>query len=109
MVKLQALFMVCAVAAASAQSPPSTTKPSFEVASVKPNKSGEQGMSLQTQLGGRFTATNVPLSMLIRNAYELQAQQLVGLPDWTSSERFDILATAGKDIPQNKEGAIALH
>ena len=73
-------------------------KPSFEVASVKPNKSGEQGMSIATQPGGRYIATNVPLGMLIRNAFELQESQLAGLPDWAASERFDITAKAEQDI-----------
>jgi uncharacterized protein (TIGR03435 family) len=84
---------------ALAQAPlPGAAKPSFEVASVKLNKSGEPGMSMQTQPGGRFIATNIPLGMLIRNAYELQESQLAGLPDWAASERFDITAKAEQDI-----------
>jgi len=46
------------------------------------------------QPGGRFTATNVPLRMLIRNAYQLQDSQLVGGPDWMNDERYDINAKA---------------
>lgn len=79
-------------------------RPAFEVASVKPNKSGEQGMSMATQPGGRFVATNMPLSMLIRNAYDLQESQLAGLPDWAVSERFDITAKAEQGIaPTNQK------
>lgn len=90
--------------AAGQQSAPVTPKPSFEVASVKPNKSGEPGMSITTQPGGRYVATNVPVAMLIRNAYELQASQLVGVPDWAASERFDITAKAEHDIaPTNQK------
>lgn len=90
--------------AAGQQSAPVTPKLSFEVASVKPNESGEPGMSITTQPGGRYVATNVPVGMLIRNAYELQASQLVGLPDWAASERFDITAKADHDIaPTNQK------
>ena len=91
-------------APALAQAPPVAAKPSFEVASVKANKTGEQGMSMATQPGGRFIATNVPLGMLIRNAFELQESQLAGLPDWATSERFDITAKAEQDVaPTNQK------
>lgn len=64
---------------------------SFEVASVKANKSGDN----RVQIGGpgtAFRATNVALRMLITVAYRLQPSQLVGGPDWISTDRFDILA-----------------
>jgi uncharacterized protein (TIGR03435 family) len=70
------------------------TLPQFEVASIKPNKSGDGRVMISMQPGGRFTATNVPLKFLIRNAYQLQDFQIVGGPDWISSERFDVVAKA---------------
>ena len=69
-------------------------KPSFEVASVKPNNSGATSSSTQTRPGGRFTATNVPVRTLLREAYHLQDSQLIDAPDWTRAERFDIAAKA---------------
>lgn len=66
----------------------------FEVASVKPNASGGVRVTIGMQPGGRFVATNVPLRLLIRHAYQLQEQQLVGGPDWIDSARFDIVAKA---------------
>src|SRR5262245_21429098 len=60
------------VQAMSAQTPQSTqataVQPTFEVASVKPNKSGDGRVMLGFQPGGRFTATNVSLKMLMRTA-----------------------------------------
>jgi uncharacterized protein (TIGR03435 family) len=66
----------------------------FEVASVKPNKSNDGRVMIGMQPGGRYTATNVPLRQLIRQAYQVQETQLVGGPEWIRTERFDITARA---------------
>ena len=73
---------------------------SFEVASVRVNRSdGTRPFTIELQQGGRFSATRVTLRMLVLFAYEIQAYQLVGGPDWLDSERFDILAkTADGDL-----------
>jgi uncharacterized protein (TIGR03435 family) len=70
----------------------------FEVASVKPNKSGDGRVMMGVQPGGRYTATNVPLKMLIRQAYQLQDFQILGGPGWVQSERFDIIAKAEGEV-----------
>jgi uncharacterized protein (TIGR03435 family) len=67
--------------------------PAFEVASVKPNKTGDGRVMLGLQ-PGRFNATNVPLRMLLRQAFNVQDFQIVGGPDWLGSDRFDIIAKA---------------
>lgn len=75
----------------SAQTPPSAA---FEVASVKPNKGGDGRIMLGMQPGGRFNATNVPVRMLLRQAFNIQEFQIVGGPDWLGSDRFDVVAKA---------------
>src|SRR5262245_4407234 len=65
----------------------------FEVASVKPNTSGPNMMSIRT-LPTSFNVTNVPLRMLITQAYRLSNYQMVGGPTWLDSDRFDIVAKA---------------
>ena len=77
--------------------------PGFEVASVKPNKSGNamQGFGFP---GDRFEATNVLLHDLVALAYGdpgqvLPDSQLSGGPNWIDSDRFDIKATVGSDGP----------
>lgn len=77
------------VHAQSAQPTPSA--PAFEVASIKPNNSGDGRVMMQNQ-PGRYSATNVTLRLLIRNAYQLQDFQISGGPSWISSDRFDIVA-----------------
>ena len=85
----------------TAQSPPASNRAAFEAASIKSNKSGEQRSTMVPQPGGRFTATNVTVRMLIRNAYQVPNPfQITGEPDWVNRDRFDVLATAGEDVPQ---------
>lgn len=89
-----ALLAPVAPLARSGQSPAPAPQPQFEVASIKPNKSGDGRVMLGLQPGGRFNATNVTLRMLIRNAYQIQDFQLVGGPSWLTEDRFDIVAKA---------------
>jgi len=78
--------------ALGAQAPqPAASALAFEVASIKPNNSGDGRVMLGNQ-PGRFTATNVTLRMLIRNAYQLQDFQISGGPGWLNSDHFDIVA-----------------
>ena len=80
--------------------------PKFEVASVRPNTSGDNKASNQILPGGRYNAVNIPPRLLIMNSYGLQEQQLVGAPPWISSERFDIVAKAEGEIgpPVSRDG-----
>jgi len=78
-----------AVGRSQAQTPASG--PGFEVASVKPNNSGDGRVMFQNQ-PGRFTATNVTLRMLIRQAYQVQDTQITGGPSWMPDDHFDIVA-----------------
>ena len=76
--------------------------PSYDVASVKPNKSGSSSSSTSTR-NGQLTATNVTLQSMIRNAYLLQDFQIVGGPSWVDSDRFDIMAKVeGQPVPPER-------
>jgi uncharacterized protein (TIGR03435 family) len=89
---------------AQASAPAET--PKFEVASIRPNTSGDNKISNQILPGGRYNAVNILPRLLIMNAYALQEQQLVGAPPWISSERFDIVAKAEGEIgpPVSRDG-----
>ena len=69
-------------------------KPQFEVATVRPNKSGDTSASLGPRPGGRLIGTNQTVRNLIRNAFNVQPFQLIGGPDWMDADRFDIQAKA---------------
>lgn len=96
--------------AAPADASPATA---FEVASVRrsnPNPDPANPLSMIAlmlpQPGGRFTATNTPLRMLIMAAFELkQEAQLAGGPPDLLAAKYDITAKApvafiGKELPQ---------
>jgi uncharacterized protein (TIGR03435 family) len=89
----------------AAQATSATEAGAFEVASVKPNTSGDPPL-IRSEPGGRFTTTNVPVRVLIRTAYQLQDFQIVGGPSWIASDRFDIIAKAeGNPSPLGVGGA----
>ena len=71
----------------------------FEVAAVRPNKSGQLAAHIDDAPGGRFIATNATIRMLIREAYRIGDNQLVNAPDWTRSERFDVNAKLEREAP----------
>ena len=94
-----------------AQAPAATA---FEVASVKPSNPNPDPANplsmiamMMPQPGGRFTATNTPLRMLMMAAFELQQEaQLVGGPPPVLAAKYDINARVantemiGKELPQ---------
>jgi uncharacterized protein (TIGR03435 family) len=72
----------------------------FDVASVRQNKSAGPS-KWDFAAGGRFTATNMPVQMLIRIAYRIQDFQLSGASD-VLNDRFDIVAKADGNRPVNE-------
>ncbi len=85
------------LATCSAQ-PPSTARQAFDVATIKPNKSGSRGVTISPRPGGRFVARNSSLESLIAFAYQIDNFQFSGAPDWLDSERYDIEAKASEDL-----------
>lgn len=78
--------------------------PTFEVASVKVNKSGEMGASIRRQPGGRLNAVNMPLRDLVQFAFQVRPFQIEGVPGWAVTTRYDIVAKAAEDIPPTMPG-----
>ena len=83
------LALALAAAALFAQS---ADRPKFDVAAIKPAES--RGMMFVRPLpGGRLTV-NAPVRLILMNAYSLQFSQVIGAPDWLSSEPYAIEAKA---------------
>jgi uncharacterized protein (TIGR03435 family) len=92
------LALVLTVTGVRAQTP--EQKPlAFEVASVKPNTSGDLEQHIWRTATG-LTVTNMPGRELIRFAYlPLQSFQLVGGPSWIGRDRFDMRAKIEGSAP----------
>jgi uncharacterized protein (TIGR03435 family) len=95
-----------------AQAPATDTKPpAFELASIKPNKSGSNQTNFSPQPGGRFTATNVSVLQMIHIAYgtpvPLPFSNILAGPNWIFTDHFDIIAKA-EGNPTNDEFSLML-
>ena len=84
------LLYVVTAASLAAQQPAASA--AFEVASVKRHTLDDTRVMMVAQPGGGFVAANVPLRHVIRVAFQLQDNQIVGGPDWIDTDRFDIEA-----------------
>ncbi len=89
------LAVVFAIAAMSieyrlaAQSPPLT----FDVVSIKENKTVSDEGFISAASKGRFTVTNSPVASMIKYAYRLRDYQLLDAADWTTTTPYDVIAT----------------
>jgi uncharacterized protein (TIGR03435 family) len=99
------IAVVAPILAQSAPQSPSISigdLPSFEVASIKQNRSGEFAGRFGYEPGGQLVVANNAVRNLIRSAYNLQNYQIVGGPDWMNSDRYDVSARAGGDPSQEQ-------
>ena len=72
----------------------------FEVASIKRNLSDRPLTGPPPRAGaGEFILIGVPARVLVMRAYPLQTTpiQIVGLPSWADSERYDVIAKGKPD------------
>jgi bla regulator protein blaR1 len=68
-------------------------RPAFDVASIKRHIGETNGVTFAAREGGRLEVVNNPIFNVIDNAYGIRNYQLIGAPDWVSSERYDIEAS----------------
>ena len=84
--------------------------PAFEVASVKPNRSGDFRRGIGPEPGGRFGAVNVTLRDLVALAYGVSNSdadlRVLGGPDWIARARFDIAAKAAAAMEPSQYPAL---
>ena len=65
--------------------------PAFEVATIKLSRPDEHGPRFEFQRR-RFSVIHTSVSNLVKFAYGLQQRQLAQVPDWVTSENYDISA-----------------
>jgi uncharacterized protein (TIGR03435 family) len=98
---LVVFLSVCGVAQA-----PNRVSKTFEVASIKPNKATT---CAQFQCGvttipksGRLVIQYYSLTLLVRTAYGVPADNVVGGPPWRNDDKFDIDAKADAPVPDDQ-------
>ena len=96
------LLIASALVSVDAQSRGSGGALAFEVASVKPNRTG-RGLAIVTmQPSGRVSTENMAVRDLIVTAFGIEEIQLVGLPGWAASERFGVEARTDGSVPNDQ-------
>lgn len=80
--------------------PSTPAGPTFDIVSIKRNASGALGFTSSDRPDGGFTATNVFVGTLIARAYPPAIPiEMIGLPGWATSERYDVSATSSLSRP----------
>jgi uncharacterized protein (TIGR03435 family) len=89
---------VFALCCAFGQAP---TPPTFDVATVKPNRTGKGSGNLAAS-PGMLTIRNLPLRTIIGAAYGVAEYQIKG-PEWLEQKRFDIVAKTDASVTGEDE------
>ena len=96
---LAAGFSVIAANALLAQAPPT-----FEVASIRQNTTGDNGRWARFMPGGRFEVARCQMLWIIETAYALRDFEIVDAPKWVSDWNFlyDIEARAAGPVSDDQ-------
>jgi len=91
-----------------AQSPAATSapRPTFEVVSIKPDHGDPHRVMIRMAPGGRFSADNISVKMLLQEAYGVKDSQISGAPGWLDSEQYDIEAKP-EDSSADQDGKLS--
>jgi uncharacterized protein (TIGR03435 family) len=63
--------------------------PSFEVATIKPSQPDQQGKRIRVD-ARHFSTVNTTLVDLLSFAYGVHQKQIIGLPPWADTDKFDL-------------------
>jgi len=87
------------VAAVLSLGVPVSAQETFDAAAIKRSKAGDATDVVPAVFlpGGRWSAHRATLSMILRSAYGLPSNRILGMPVWANSERFDIVAKAASN------------
>jgi uncharacterized protein (TIGR03435 family) len=88
------LAALAATATVVAQSPATR----FDVTSVKRQADQTTPRVIGLQASGRFIAPNTTVRGLIESAYGLQGYQIIGGPEWISTDRFEVMANTREGV-----------
>src|SRR5947208_15851779 len=94
---IRAAVCAGAIVLAGADAPCQT----FDVATVRPNRTGKGGGNLAAS-PGMLTIRNLPLRTIIGAAYNIAEYRISG-PHWLEQERFDIVAKTDDSVTGEDE------
>jgi len=97
-------FGIAVIAAIAAYAQAPDARPSFVVASVKPNTSGSSSSSSHGSKG-QIVMENQTLKRLVERAYNVKAFQVIG-PDWMEAVHFDVAAKYPADATDQDKTAM---
>jgi uncharacterized protein (TIGR03435 family) len=108
--RLLLLAVIAAIATAPlaiAQTAPpaagSAPTPTFDVASIRENTTHDQhthNSIYNTWSNSRFTATNLPLKMLLQWTFDIPESRIYGAPAWLDSTTYDIEAKSDPSVDE---------
>ena len=98
---LSFVLTLAALHAISAQA----TRVEFDVVSIKRADPDASGGGMRTLPDGTSIMSNVAIGQFIRSAAPVPVQEVIGLPDWANTERYDVTAKppAGSTREQRSE------
>jgi uncharacterized protein (TIGR03435 family) len=72
-----------------------TAQETYEAASIKATAVRDVADVLPARFlaNGQWSARGATLSILLRSAYDVAADRIVGLPPWARTQRFDIVTS----------------
>jgi uncharacterized protein (TIGR03435 family) len=92
------LWLPAALAQSGAPPVPAPTPSAsltFEVATIRPAKPGEQGGMIRPLPGGDgYVVQNMTIKTMMATLYRVPARQITGGPDWLGTDGFDVQAKA---------------
>lgn len=107
-----ALLLSLAASDVLTQAPSSPQGSTFDVVSVKQHAipasatpAERFNQTVQMRPDGGLTMLNVPASMFVARAYATAPIEIVGLPGWATSDRYDLIATASLVTPTAEQRA----
>jgi uncharacterized protein (TIGR03435 family) len=94
------LLFILVIMSLAPPSQSSQQRAAFEVASIKPGDPANYRFVIGVQPGGRLVVNGATLQALIAYAYAVRNFQIIGGPNWMTTDRWDIEARA-------EEGTVA--
>lgn len=84
------LIMTACTALIAQDTQPVSAPVEFDVVSIKRNASGTLGNAMRTLPDGTQVMTNTPIRSFILAASPVATREVIGLPDWATTERYDV-------------------